>query len=249
MTWRRRIWKQLEETGSSEGRISPINAAVLLAILIAMAAAALETEPALAQSAGWLFVWINAGVVVLFTVEFLARLWTAPEGLPDASATQARWRFLKSPLAVLDLAALVISLLPAGGLYGAAVRVLRLLRVLRIARFGRFSQALVILGQSIASRRYELMVAALLAVGFLSVTSTALYLLEGPIQPDKFGSIPRAMWWSVITLTTVGYGDVYPVTALGKIVASVSALVGIGLVAIPTGIIAAAFTENLKRRQ
>jgi voltage-gated potassium channel len=102
------------------------------------------------------------------------------------------------------------------------------------------------LSAAVASRRFELLFTMGLAATVLVFGATALHLLEGELQSDKFGSIPRAMWWSVVTLTTIGYGDVYPVTVGGKIVASIVAVAGIGLIAMPTGILAAAFSDAFK---
>jgi voltage-gated potassium channel len=117
---------------------------------------------------------------------------------------------------------------------------------MRIARLGRFTGALDILVSAVSNRKFELFLSAGIAVLLLYVSSAMLYLIEGGIQPDEFGSIPRAMWWSVATLTTVGYGDVYPITGLGKLFATVTAVAGIGLIAMPTGILAAAFSEAMQ---
>lgn len=99
--------------------------------------------------------------------------------------------------------------------------------------------------QAIAQRRHELGISAVVAIGLMLTSSTALYLAERGLQPEEFGSIPRAMWWSVATRTTVGYGDIVPVTALGRLFAALTAVTGIGLIALPTGILAGAFSEAL----
>jgi voltage-gated potassium channel len=103
------------------------------------------------------------------------------------------------------------------------------------------------LTDAVHSRRYELGLTMGLAVGLLLVGAAALYWIEGDLQPEKFGSIPRALWWAVITMTTIGYGDVYPITPLGKFVAALVAIAGIGLIAMPTGILAAAFSDAMRK--
>ena len=120
---------------------------------------------------------------------------------------------------------------------------LRVVRLIALAKFGRYSIALRQLMRAFARRRYELLMSLLIAGLVFLVAATGMYAIEGSVQPEAFGSIPRALWWALTTLTTVGYGDVYPVTPLGRVFAGLMAVAGIGLIAMPTGILAAAFTE------
>jgi voltage-gated potassium channel len=108
------------------------------------------------------------------------------------------------------------------------------------------SAAIARLSAAVISKRYELMLTLGLAAGVLILGASALHWVEGEVQPDKFGSIPRSLWWAVITLTTIGYGDVYPITAAGKFVAAIVALAGVGLIALPAGILAGAFSEAVQ---
>lgn len=128
------------------------------------------------------------------------------------------------------------------------LRMFRLIRIIRVARLGRFSSALQAINEAVHARRFELMMSFAIASMLLLLSSTLLYIVEGGIQPETFGSIPRAMWWSVATLTTVGYGDVYPVTTIGRIFAGLTAITGIGLIAMPTGILASAFSDAIQKR-
>jgi voltage-gated potassium channel len=123
------------------------------------------------------------------------------------------------------------------------------LRILRLAKLGRMSRAWDDLVGAFRSRRHELYLTISLAGLVILVSSTLLYLAEADAQPDKFGSIPRAFWWSIVTLTTVGYGDAYPVTPIGKLLSGMVAVAGIGLIALPAGILAGAFTETMQRRR
>ena len=142
--------------------------------------------------------------------------------------------------AIVDLLAILPFILTGGAYNSFIIRLLKLLRLLRVAKVGRFSQAWVSLSDAIYGRRFELALSG--AVAFL-------YVLEGNTQPDAFGSIPRALWWSVATLTTVRYGEVTPVTVMGRIFAGLTAIAGIGLIAMPTGILAAAFSEAMQSRK
>ena len=127
------------------------------------------------------------------------------------------------------------------------LRLVRLLRIARLAKLGRMSLALRRVTSAIWLRRYELGLTLALAVAVLIVGATALYWLEGELQPDKFGSIPRSLWWAVVTLTTIGYGDAYPISAAGKAAAALVAFAGVGLIALPAGIMANAMQEAMRR--
>jgi voltage-gated potassium channel len=180
---------------------------------------------------------------VIFSAEYAARLWTARE----SGCSALRW--VVTPTAIIDLIAILASVLPFVGANAMLLRLLRVLRMLRIAKLGRFSRAFGVLEQAVRSRASHLIVALMLSVFFLLAGATLMFLIEGESQPDKFGSIPRALWWTAVTMTTVGYGDVVPVSAIGKILASLISLGGIALIAIPTGIMAAAFSDHLAEEE
>jgi len=130
-----------------------------------------------------------------------------------------------------------------------ALRFVRFFRILRLAKLGRFSSAWSDLGNAIRSRKEELFLAFSLSAFTMLIASTLMYWAEGAAQPEKFGSIPRTMWWTIVTLTTVGYGDVYPVTPVGKFLCGMVAVAAIGLIALPTGILAAAMSDVMQRRR
>jgi voltage-gated potassium channel len=144
------------------------------------------------------------------------------------------------------LPSLVLPVLPGTSNF-MLLRLFRLIRILRLARLGRFSLAMHHLSQAVSERREELLLSLILATFVLVFSAAGMYFIEGENDPQTFGSIPRAMWWSVCTLTTVGYGDIYPHTALGKILGAFTSLAGIGLIAMPTGILAAAFSDAFQR--
>lgn len=246
---RRVLHRQLEPRAWDRPGMSPINAALVIAILAATAAAIIETEPSISATQGALFGALELGFGTLFALEYLVRLWTiAEDRRPEQSVWRKRLHFIFTPAALLDLAAIAITFAPFIGINALAFRLIRLLRILRLAKLGRMSSALSLLLETVRSRRYELTVTFALAGTILILGASALYWIEGSVQPDQFGSIPRSLWWAVVTLTTIGYGDAYPVTALGKAVAAVVAFAGIGLIAMPTGILASAFSEAVRKR-
>lgn len=232
----------------SEG-LSPVNKAIALLILLSVATAALESEQTLYEGNETLFLLMEFVIGGIFLVEYLTRIWIAPESAPEISPMRARFRFLISPAGLLDFVALLPLFLTMLGPEAFVLRFARMLRILRFSRLGHFSGALTLLSEALSSRKHELFVGVCVASALLVLSATLLYVVEGNTQPEAFGSIPRAMWWAIATLTTVGYGDVAPVTWLGRVCAGFIAVLGIGLIAIPAGILAAAFSDAAQRQR
>ena len=243
---RHRLYVALDSEGRTKKGLSRLNLALAAAILASVTVAALETEPALAERHEAFFRSAEIVFFSIFAVEYLARLWSAVEDPRCGSGLKGRLRWMLSPTAIIDLLALAPVLVFAGATPAYLLRLFRLLRIVRLAKLGRFSRAWSLVAGVIALRRYELLLTLDVASVALLCSATLLYLVEGPVQPEAFGSIPRSLWWAVVTLTTIGYGDVYPVTALGRVLAGATAVVGIGLIAAPTGILAGAFSEALR---
>jgi voltage-gated potassium channel len=248
-TLRRRLYEQLDPRARERPGLSPLNRAIVAAILLSVLTAVLDSEPEVAAGREALFSRIELVLGSLFVVEYLARLWTAAESPRYGPGLRGRLRYVLSAAALLDLVALTPVIFTAIGAEAYVLRLFRLVRVLRLARLGEFSDAMALLAKAVHSRRHELTLSVAIAILLLLATSTLLYIVEGEAQPESFGSIPRAMWWSIVTLTTVGYGDVYPRTVAGKMLAGITAVTGIGLIAMPTGILAAAFSEAMRHRR
>lgn len=228
--------------------LSPANRAICALILFGGMFAVLSTEPQLAEISPTTFRIVELTLAALFSIEYLARLYAAGEE-PAYAGWLGRLRYAVTPMALIDLLAtapLFFVFLPPDS---ALLRLVRLIGILRFVKFARYSHAVRNLTEAMHARRYELGLSFLIGFFFLVLTATLLYFAEGQVQPEAFGSIPRAMWWSIMTLTTVGYGDVYPVTILGRICAGATAVIGIGLIAMPTGILAAAFSEVFQKHR
>ncbi|HMB77789.1 MAG TPA: ion transporter [Kiloniellaceae bacterium] len=235
--------------------LSPVNRAVFFLVLFSVVVVVFETEQTISQPLAPLFRTFNFIIALLFTIEYLARLWAAG-CIPEYRGLRGRIRYVFTLWSLFDLLAIVpyylSPLLANFGISGSEaflIRLARLLRIVSIARIGRYGEALKLLGHSVWERRHELIVTVALTAFLLLVASTTMYLCEREAQPEAFGSIIRALWWGLITLTTIGYGDVYPLTALGKITAGIFAFAAIGLIAMPTGILAAAFSDAFQRRR
>ncbi len=220
-----------------------VNKLILAVILLSTLVGILETEPLLREDYGRLFILAELSFLVIFTVEYGLRLSVAHHNPRYGGA----WGFVRSPTGLVDLFVILSMFAPFMGLELTALRLVRALRIVRLARLGRFSRAIRLLSRAIVSRGPEMAVSVVFAAMLLLFSSACLYLIEGGHQPDDFGSIPRAMWWSVATLTTVGYGDAVPITAAGRFFAAMTALTGIGIIAVPTGLMAGAFTEAFQQ--
>lgn len=246
---REALYEQIDPAGWKHSGISGFNITICLLIFAAFMLTVLETEPTIrSHFAEWL-VLIQATFFTMFLAEYVLRALVASKN-PAYAGSWGTLRYLVSPWALFDLVALLSFLIPTHWASTAFfVRLARLIKILRIARLGRFSQAWSSLFDAIANRKAEIGISVTVALVLIIISSTVLYLAEAGVQPDEFGSIPRAFWWSVATLTTVGYGDVTPITVLGKVFAGITAMLGIGLVAMPTGILAAAFSEAFQERK
>lgn len=241
-TLRARLSTQVDPELHAGRGLSLFNLFMLFAILASISLGILQTEPSLPPLSGRIMSIAQLILLALFVLEYGLRVWTSVEN----PAHSGRLRYMLKPASLLDLLVILLLFSATLGAEAFILRFMRLMRLLMLARLTRFSSAMVVLVRAVSSRRYELLASASLALGLLTLTSSVLYVIEGEHQPDAFGSIPRAMWWSVATLTTVGYGDVVPSTVIGKICAGLSALAGVGLVAMPAGILAAAFSEALQ---
>jgi voltage-gated potassium channel len=235
--------------GTASGRLSWPQRFSALAIVSSVVFAIANTEPDVNAALGHVADILEAGFAALFATEYLLRLWAVGEN-PRYAGLSGRLEYAVTPMALIDL----LSILPYFAGWGSQsflFRMLRLFRLLALSRLVRYSAAMQLVLQSIYHRRHELLFSLSLAGFMILLSAAALYSVEAEAQPAAFGSIPRALWWSVSTLTTVGYGDVVPVTKLGRIFAGLTALSGIGLIAMPTGILAGAFSEAFaaKRQQ
>jgi voltage-gated potassium channel len=246
---RRWLWQQLEGDQQSEHRLSALNWVIVAAIVAGVLVAVVRTEPTLAPAQRTALLAVDAVVGVIFLAEYLGRLWVAPQGAPQLPAGQARLRFAGSFHGLLDLVVLASFVLPFVSHDLAVLRIVALIRIMQLSRLNRLHRAFDTLWQAVLRRRFELLLTVFLAVVLMLFSATLLYWIEGPVAPEQFGSIPRALWWAVVTLTTIGYGDVYPTTPLGRVVASVVAFAGIGLIAMPTGILAAALSDAVQERR
>ncbi len=246
-TLRRRCFELLEIDMGGRLGTRLLNQFLIWLILSNVLAVMLESvTPIYAQYGPW-FDRFEIFSLSVFTVEYLARLWVSAEHVryPSHKPLSARLRYMVSPLAIIDLLAIAPFYLLFLGLDFRALRTFRLLRLFKLLRF---SPAMHTLASVLYRERRPLLAAGVIIFGLIVFSGSVIYYLERAAQPDAFASIPHGVWWAVTTLTTVGYGDVVPLTAAGKIFGGLVMIFGLGMYALPIGIIASGFAHEIRQR-
>jgi len=245
----RQYFYEIFESHAQSSRVGVmVNRVIVLFIVLSVGVTVAESVPELNRDYGLLFRAIELLCLVFFSIEYYIRIWIAPEHLPyrHMSPLRAGWAYMISPQGVVDC--LAVMPLWVAMLGFDDLRVLIILRVLRVLKFARYSSGMRSLLEVLESERRALL-ACLVILGCATlVSATAMHIVEGHVQPDKFGTIPDAAWWAVVTLTTIGYGDVVPATGAGRMVASATIICGLIMIALPVGIVANAFSEVIHRR-
>ena len=209
----------------------------------------IETEESVLDEYGYLFTPFEIFSVVIFTGEYAGRLAVCKLNPKYQNSRFGIIRYVFTPMMLVDLAAILPFFLPFVIADLRIIRIIRLLRLFRLFKLARYSDPMKTLGDVIKAKAGDLAVAFFILFIVLIFASSLMYYAEFEAQPETFSSIPASMWWGIITLTTIGYGDTYPVTVLGKIIGAGVAVIGIAVYAIPTGIMASAFTEQLRKRK
>jgi voltage-gated potassium channel len=238
------------EAGRASGTAGMIFEAGLIGLIVAnVAAVAMETVPEIHAAHRIFFENFEIFSLVVFAVEYVLRLWTAPEDPRFASHSPyiGRARYALHPIMIVDFLAFAPSFIALVVPF-ADLRILRLFRLVRLLKIARYSPALASLVHVIVSERRALFGTLILLLCVMCFSAAAMHFVEGELRPEVFGTIPDCMWWAITTLTTVGYGDVVPVTPLGKLIAAITMILGLGFFALPVGIIATGFVNEIHRR-
>ena len=219
-------------------------------ILLNVIATFLESYKSINAKYSGLFYGIEMVSIVIFSIEYILRIWVADLQYPTLSPIKARLKYIFSFLGLVDLLSILPFYLPYIITIDLRVmRVLRLLRLLRLLKLNRHSKSLKLIGTVLKNTKNDILVTVFMVFILLVLASTLMYSLENEAQPEAFENIGQALWWAVATLTTVGYGDIYPITGLGKLLSGVIALLGIGIVALPTGIISSAYIDEVQKQK
>ncbi len=221
---------------------------LIILIILNIIAVLLETVDSIYSAYKLQFIYFERFSTIIFLIEYLLRVWVCVENKTEKNKPIfTRLRYMITWPAIIDLLAVLSGILPM--IFEVDLRILRALRMLRLLKFSRYFKVMNLLLGVLKEEKQSFLAAMFLLVIAMLIASTGIYIFEKDAQPDKFGSIPEAMWWAVATLTTVGYGDVTPITAMGKLFGAIVTIIGIGTVALPSGILASGFSDQLKRRQ
>lgn len=250
--FRQKVWEIVEATDHDEKpkkNLDYFDLFILILILLNAAAVILETVESIEQQYQVLFFRFEVFSVIVFTIEYLVRIWASTSQEKYKQPFWGRVKFMLTPMALIDLLAILPFYLAFSAFDLRFIRTLRIFRLFRLMKLARYSSSIQLFGNVLRNRKEELVVTATIVLVLMVLSASFIYFAEHEAQPEAFPDIPGSMWWAIVTLTTVGYGDVYPVTVLGKVFAAVIAILGIGMFALPTGILGASFVEELEKRR
>ena len=219
---------------------------ILSLIFLNVAAVILESVQSVQDRWGLYLAYFEIVSVWVFSIEYVLRLWSCTEEERFRHPIIGRFRYITTPAAIIDLFAILPFLLTSQ-FDARGLRILRMLRLFTLAKTGRYYRSVRLLGRVFISKKEELMITFSLLIFMLIITSSFMYAVECHAQPEAFASIPHTMWWAVATLTTVGYGDVAPITGMGRFLGAIVAIIGIGLFALPASILGSGFMEEVNK--
>jgi len=241
---------EILDIGERNDRLSRVIDTILITLIsLNVISVILETLPSLQNTHQDFFDNFEVFSVLIFSIEYLARVWSAVEntGKGYGHPLWGRLRYMLTPMALIDL--IVIMPLYLGYFLPVDLRFMRVLRLLRVFKLTRYSSSMSVLLKVLSDEARSIGAALFVLCMLVIMASSLTYLAEHKAQPEAFGSIPAAMWWAVITMTGVGYGDVTPITAMGKVLAAIISIISIGIVALPAGLLASGFSEALRQRR
>ncbi|MCK5057035.1 MAG: ion transporter [Candidatus Aminicenantes bacterium] len=223
---------------------------IYILIILNITAVMVESVESIRQNHKTFFKLFEIFSVIIFTIEYTIRIWVADHEFKNCSILKAKTRFIFSFFGIVDLFAILPFYLPMFIMFDLRfLRLLRLTRLFRLFKIARYSKALRVVGTVLKRKKEPLILTLFVSLILLLVASSLMYYIEHDSQPESFPNIFASFWWAVATLTTIGYGDIYPITGWGKFLSGIIALLGIGLIALPTGILGSGFMEVIEKKE
>lgn len=245
---KKRISQILERAEDGDTLSFVFDIAIISLIVLNVAAATAASFESFADKYATQLNYFEIVSIAIFTIEYLLRLWVAPCKYPNSKHPYLK--FIFSIEALIDMAAVLPFYLPfVTRLDLRALRIFRILRMFRIFKLGRYSEAMVVIERVLIKEKEKLFATIFLTIVMMFIASTVMYYMENSAQPEMFPNILSTTWWAVATFTTIWYGDIYPITVPGKICGGIISLLGIMLIALPSGIICSGFMEELKGKK
>jgi voltage-gated potassium channel len=250
MKFQKRVYEILEVATLGDFSSRLFDVFIMSLIMLNVFATIIETIGDLGARYKELFYIFEFFSVIIFTIEYMLRIWSCIQNQQFNHPIKGRIRFAFTAMPIIDLLAILPFYLPMLiPIDLRFLRILRLFRIFRVFKMGRYFEAFQMIANVIKSKKEELLITVFIVMIMLIFASSLMYIVENAVQPENFSSIPSAMWWGVATLTTVGYGDIYPITPIGRCLGAVISLLGIGLFALPTGFLASGFAEEIQKRR
>ena len=247
---KRRVYKIIEKSTEGDNVSRYFDLFIVALILFNTLAIVLESYDSIYRTYKTSFYVFEVVSVILFTLEYTLRFWTSDMKYPNLGKLRARTKYSISGMALIDLFAILPFYLPMIFPFDLRfLRMVRITRLMRVLKINRYSKALIKIQRVMAKKKEELLATVFVMTFVIVIAATLMYYFETEVQPEAFPNIVASLWWAVATLTTVGYGDIYPITFVGKLLASIIAISGIGLVALPTGIISSGFVDEIKTQE
>lgn len=243
----RQYYYNLLEKSDSGAKARLVSFLLMLLIICNVMAVILASDSVIYTELQLFFDRFELFSIVVFSIEYFSRVWVCVEDPRYQSSVKGRLKYMVSPMAIVDFVAILPFYL--GMFFTIDTRFLRVLRLFRLFKLSRHFSAMSVLLKVIKNEMATLLSAIFILLVLIVLASAGMFLVEHKVQPEAFGTIPRAMWWASITLTTVGYGDVVPVTVAGRILGAFITILGVGMAALPAGIIASGFTRELNKRR
>jgi voltage-gated potassium channel len=249
-TIKKRVYEIIEKGKHGDKASRLFDIFIVALIMMNVIAIILESVAEINRHFYWLFKSFEIFSIIVFSIEYILRIWTSKLKTGSNNAVVAFFKYIISPMAIIDLLAVLPFYLPfLIPLDLRFLRILRVTRLLRIFKIQRYTKSLNLIGKVLKSKKEELFITVFVTIILIIFASTLMYYIENDVQPNAFPNILATFWWAVATLTTIGYGDVYPVTDLGRLLSGIIAVLGIGLVALPTGLISSGFIEEISKKK